>query len=155
MNSARFFANLFALGVVCVSAVPSQAEIVTMPVPLQTIYPGQPLRPEDFLLKSFSVNDVARQNFAIRIDQLLDKEPVTVLMSGRPIALKSIKQADDVKSGKLTVARFVEDGIEIQGVLMPRQNGSAGQIIEARNPTTGVVLNVMVLADGTLSVAEK
>ena len=131
------------------------AETMALPVPTRTIFPGQIIQEADFSQKDFEVSDVAKLNFVTSLDQMDNKEAAKVLPVGKAIPLAALTKANDVRKGKETMAHFVADGIDIQGVLSPLRDGVAGQIVPCRNPSSGLTVDAMVLADGSLSVSEK
>lgn len=131
------------------------AETMSLPVPSRTIFPGQQVQQADFTEKDFEVSDVAKLNFVINLDQIENKEALKVLPMGKAIPLAALTKASDVRKGKETMAHFVADGIDIQGVLSPMRDGVAGETIPCRNPSSGLTVDAMVLADGSLSVSGK
>lgn len=128
------------------------AESMSLPVPLRTIYPKDAVNMEDFTFKEYEVNDIARRNFLISLSQLKHQVAVRVLPAGRPVPLRALKRGADIVKGQQIVARYVSHGIEIQGILVPEQDGVIGDVIRARNPETGVILLSRVAPDGTLTV---
>jgi flagellar basal body P-ring formation protein FlgA len=128
------------------------ADVMSLPVPLHTIYPKTPLRSEDFTFKEFEVNEVAQRTYLISLTQISQQLAGRALPAGRPVLLRALKRMADVRKGEQTTARYVAGGVEIQGVLVPEQDGVAGDILRAKNPETGVMLLAKVAADGTLSV---
>ncbi len=131
------------------------AETMALPVPARTIFPGQTIFESDFTQKDFEVSNVAKLNFVLSVDQLQHKEASKILPVGRAIPLAALTQANDVRKGKEVVAHFIADGIDIQGVLSPLKDGIAGETIPCRNPSSGLTVDAMVLADGSVSVSEK
>ena len=131
------------------------AETMSLPVPARTIFPGQQIQDADFTQKDFEVSDVAKLNFVVSLDQMQDKEATKVLPVGKAIPLAALTKANDVRKGKEAIAHFVADGIDIQGVLSPLKDGVAGQIIPCRNPSSGLTVDALVMADGSLSVSQK
>jgi flagella basal body P-ring formation protein FlgA len=131
------------------------ADTMALPVPTRTIFPGQQIQDADFTQKDFEVSDTARQNFVINFDQIQNKQATKLLPVGKAVPLASLAKANDVRKGKETIAHFVADGIDIQGVLSPLKDGIAGETIPCRNPSSGLTVDALVLADGSLSVSEK
>ncbi len=125
---------------------------MSLPVPLRTIYPKDPVKKEDFTFKEYEVNEVAQRTYVISLSQLDQQVAAKALPAGRPIPLRSLKRAADVAKGQQVVARYVSDGIEIQGILVPEQDGVIGDTVRVRNPETGVTLLARVAPDGTLAV---
>lgn len=130
----------------------AQAETMSLPVPLRTIYPKDPIKKEDFTFKEYEVNEVARRNYVISLSQLEQQVAARAMPAGRPVPLRSLKRAADVTKGQQIIARYVSDGIEIQGILVPEQDGVIGDMLRVRNPETGVTLLARVTPDGTLAV---
>ena len=131
------------------------AETMALPVPIRTIFPGQVIQDADFTQKDFEVSAVAKLNFVVSLDQIQNKEAGKILPVGKAIPLVALAKANDVRKGKETVAHFVADGIDIQGVLSPLRDGVAGERIPCRNPSSGLIVDALVMADGSLSVSEK
>ncbi len=126
-----------------------------LPVPIRTIFAGQALIASDITMRLFTVSDQSRRSFVFEQVQLVDMEAARTLAVGKPIALGSLRATEDIKKGQPTKAVYNSGGIEIQGVLMPLTGGSEGQTIEARNASSGGIVKVQVLTDGTLAVIGK
>ena len=133
----------------------SAQEALLMPVPSRTIFPGQRLDGVNFTVKLFNVWDSARAAYVLQQDQLTGKEAIRTLAAGKPIALVSIQDAEEVKKGQATKAIYKSGDIEIQGMLVPQTGGAVGQTLRARNASSGNTVNAMVLEDGTLLVIGK
>lgn len=144
-----------AATVLCITASSLRAEVISMPVPAHVLQAGEELNEGDFYVKDFEVNSVAKANFVTDVDQAARMMTTKVLVPGKPIPLTALAIPPAVRKGKSTVVHFIADGIDIQGSLMPMQDGSTGELIPARNPSSGVTVNALVLADGSLSVSEK
>lgn len=136
------------------ASTPSHGETLSLPVPIKTIYPKSVVRAEDFTFKEYEVNDIAKRNFVVSLSQLEQQTAARSLPAGRPIPLRALKRTADIMKGQQAVARYVSEGIEIQGILVPEQDGLVGEVVKARNPETGVVLFARVASDGTLTVEE-
>jgi flagellar basal body P-ring formation protein FlgA len=130
-------------------------EVLLMPVPSQTIFPGQRLDDVKFTVKLFNVWESARSAYILQQDQLTGKESIRTLAAGKPIARVSIQDAEEVKKGQATKAMYKSGDIEIQGVLVPQTGGAIGQTLKARNASSGNSVNAVVLEDGTLLVIGK
>ena len=146
MSIAAF--SLLGCGAAC-------ADTMALPVPTRTIFPGQVIQDTDFTQKDFEVSDIAKLNFVVSLDQMQDKEAAKVLPVGRAVPLAALAKANDVRKGRETVAHFIANGIDIQGVLSPLRDGVAGQIVPCRNPSSGLTVDALVMADGSLNVSEK
>jgi flagella basal body P-ring formation protein FlgA len=146
---------LCSLAVGLTNGVAAQAETMALPVPTRTILPGQLIDDADFSQKNFEVSAVAKLNFVISFDQMRQKEAAKLMTAGKPVPMSAIRKANDVHKGQQTIARFSEDGIEIQGILSPLNDAVAGQIVRCRNPSSGIMVDALVLENGSLSVSGK
>lgn len=134
-------------------ASPLLAEVLSMPVPAHVMQAGQEMNEGDFYVKDFEVNAVGKANFVTDMGQVSRMMTTKVLAPGRPIPLSVLATPPAVRKGKTTVVHFITDGIDIQGTLMPMEDGTIGELIPARNQSSGVVVNALVLRDGSLSVS--
>jgi flagellar basal body P-ring formation protein FlgA len=147
VSAILIFVSLFGIA--------AAEELTLMPVPLRTIFPGQPLDASEFTMKLFSVPESARQSYVFEKEKILHMEAARSLTAGNPVKLLAIHAIKDVKRGLPTKAVYASGQIEIQGLLLPVTDGSAGEIIETRNMFTHVVVKAEVLPDGTLLVVQK
>ncbi len=153
MKHSAIGISIAALGLLgCAAAC---AETMALPVPTRTIFPGQAIQDADFAQKDFEVSDIAKLNFVVSLDQMQDKEAAKILPVGKAIPLAALAKANDVRKGKEAIAHFIANGIDIQGVLSPLRDGVAGQVVPCRNPSSGLTVDALVMADGSLSVSEK
>lgn len=130
----------------------AMAEVMPLPVPVRTIYPNDELQDGDFATKEFIVNESIKRNYLLDTEGVGKSVALRVLPAGKPVMLRAIKRKADARKGQAAIARYAEGGIEIQGFLVPEQDGSAGEVIKVKNPQTGVTLLAKVKADGSLSV---
>jgi flagellar basal body P-ring formation protein FlgA len=126
-----------------------------MLVPDRSIFPGERLSEADFSFRLFSINESVRRTYVFEKAQLQHTEAVRTLAAGKPVLLRSLRAAEDVKKGRPVQARYVSGGIEIQGLLVPLAGGSAGDIVDTRNPSSGEIVRASVKEDGTLLVLTK
>ena len=130
----------------------ASAEVLLLPVPSHSIVSGEAVSGEEFVRKAFEVSAVAKPNYLTSTEQLQGMQSTQFLAAGRPVPLSALQKADAVRKGKNTTAIFVSEGIQIQGILVPLSDGSAGQILHCKNPQTGLIVDALVLADGNLEV---
>lgn len=126
-----------------------------MPVPTRSIFPGESLFASDFILKLFIVNEALRKSYVFEQQQFERMEATRTLQAGKPVLLRWIRTAEDVRKGQPTKTLYSSATIEIQGMLVPLSGGSVGQMVEARNPASGSVVRALVMDDGTLLVPSK
>ena len=132
--------------------VPAAAELRSLPVPALTLYPGDRISPDVMAGKVFSVNAANLQSYVIELRQLDGKYARRTLVAGQPIALASIKERDAVQKGITAPAIYQSGGLVITTVLMPLESGAAGQLIQARNTESGLIVQARVGEDGSLIV---
>lgn len=128
---------------------------MSIPVPVRQLQAGQEIGATDFFSKDFEVTPVAKANFVTDFGQLDRMMATKSLIPGKPVPLSAIETVPAVRKGKITVAHFIADGIDIQGVLIPQQDGGIGDIVSCRNPASGVTVNAQAQSDGSLSVSAK
>lgn len=133
-------------------ATAASAEVLSLPVPVRTIFPNDQIAASDFVMKEFVVNESIKRNYLLTPNGVERSVAMRVLPAGKPIVLRALRRKADVEKGKGVMARYVSGGVEIQGFLIPEQDGTAGQVIKAKNPQTGVVVPALVHTDGSLLV---
>jgi flagella basal body P-ring formation protein FlgA len=127
-------------------------EILELPVPIRNVAASETLAPSDFAYKKFEVTAEQKVLFLTSTNQLSEKESVRALRAGRPVSLKLLRPRILVRKGDSVVASYGADNIEIRSILIAEQDGSAGDVIEARNGPTGKVLRGVVTRTGTLRI---
>ena len=130
-------------------------EALLLPVPMRTVFAGQSLDEAELTVKLFYVSESSRRNYVFENEQLDRMEAARTLPAGKPILLNAIKKFEDVKKGRPLKAVYQSGVIEIQGLLSPTSSGSIGQVIEARNTTSGGIVKVEISSNGTLMVIGK
>jgi flagellar basal body P-ring formation protein FlgA len=134
------------------TSISAFADVMSLPVPVRTIYPKDVIRAEDFTFKDYEVNEVVRRTYLTSVPKGSQLAALRALPAGKPVHLKALKRMADVRKGEQVVARYASSGIEILGVLVPEQDGLIGDVLRAKNPESGVVLLALVAPDGTLIV---
>ncbi len=85
-----------------------------------------------------------------------DKESVVgkmarrALLPGQPIPKNALRDPYIVRQGKTVRVVFQSGSITITGVALALESGSKGEIINARNPDSGIIIRGAVQADGSL-----
>ena len=151
----KLFSFSFVLLCVAFAQQARAQDAQLMPVPLRPIYPGESLKQSDFTMKLFNVSPPLKSVYVFNSSQFARMEAVRTLSTGKPVLLKSIRTAEDVKKGQPTKAVYSSDTIEIQGTLVPLTGGSVGEAIDARNPVSGGVVRAVIIEGGTLLVLAK
>jgi flagellar basal body P-ring formation protein FlgA len=130
----------------------TQAAATDIPVPKVTINAGQKIQNTDLLLKSFFVPESAARTYAMDFTQVQGRVAKRTLPVGQPIALALLRLSDNVVQGSPTKVYLAMDGLVISTILVPLQSGTAGQIVDARNPDSGKIVKARVNADGSLQI---
>lgn len=147
---------ILVAGLFLVTAVETSAtETLLIPVPLRTIYVGESVNNADLTMKMFSVSETSRKTYAIDVDQFSRMEAARVLIAGKPVSLRSLRNIEDVKKGQQVKAIYFNGVIEIQAMLLPLSNGSIGDVIEAKNVGSGNTVKAQIASDGSLIVIGK
>jgi flagella basal body P-ring formation protein FlgA len=131
------------------------AEIRELPVPATTIYPDTTITGTAVKNRSFRVTATSIAGFATDQIQVVGMQTRTRLTAGKPIRLSSLTKPVAIRRGKIVSAVYEDAGFSISVSLLALQDGIAGDTIEARNTTTGVVVQATVLSSGTLLVGER
>ena len=134
------------------AAAPACAEIRDLPVPSATIYPDAVITGSQVVPRRFRVTETSTNGFVTDMAQVIGKQARRRLIAGKPIPLAAISAPFAVRRGGVVNATYAEDGFSISTSLVALSDGAAGEIIQARNPETGIVLQVAVNDDGTVSV---
>ena len=133
-------------------SMPSHAEIKDLPVPVVTIYPNDTITGELLTGRKFKVTQKSIAGIATRSVELIGMQARRRLPAGWPVALTAVRPPIVVKRGAPVSSVYSEAGLLITGVLVALKDGSVGDMIDARNPSTGIVVHASVQADGTLLV---
>lgn len=155
---AKAFAGLAVLSLSLASLARSddiESQILSLPVPVSTIYPGQSISEDQLMSRQFRTTAKSRSGIATDILQIIGKEARSRLVAGKPISLKVLRTALAIRKGDTTTASYEEDGFSISTSVVALQDGAAGDIIGARNLSTGTVVQARVMAGGRLLVLQQ
>lgn len=123
-----------------------------MIVPAVTLYPGDSISNEQLLVKRKPAYLRSVQRLVQSADQMVGKTPVRVLPAGKPVLTSFLTLPKLVKPGTTIRTYFQSGGITILGVAQSLQAGSYGDLVQARNLSSGVVITGYVQHDGSLRV---
>lgn len=130
----------------------ARADIRDLPVPNATIYPETLITESQVVPRSFRVTETSTNGFVTDMAQVVGKQARRRLIAGKPIPLSAISAPFAVRRGGVVTATYEEEGFSISTTLVALSDGVAGDVIQARNPDTGIVLPVAVQEDGTVAV---
>jgi flagella basal body P-ring formation protein FlgA len=123
-----------------------------MIVPAVTLYPGDKISSEQLLVKQKPAYLQPVQMLVQNVEQIVGKTPVRVLPAGKPVLTSFLAMPKLVKPGTTIRTYFQSGGITILGVAQSLQAGSYGELVQARNLSSGVVITGYVQHDGSLRV---
>ena len=148
----RAFLPAFILAAAAAMALPAAAQDM-VPVPVQTIYPGQTVSAD--MLQEVPLRRQLRNPASIERDwhALAGKVARRTLLPGRLIPVGSVRAAWIVEPGKPVQVLYVEGGLEIALSAVALQAGAAGDTVRLRNTDSGSVFSGIVMADGTVRIA--
>ena len=122
---------------------------VALPVLKHTVYPGDVITAEMIDMKPGGSAQGASA-FVTDSQALIGKTARRTLLPGQPIPKPAIREPYVVFQGKNVAVVFQEGTIIITGMALALELGSAGDMISARNPDSGVVIRGVIQSDGTL-----
>lgn len=128
------------------------AAIRSLPVPAATIYPGQVISPDQLTTRRFQTTPQSLSGVATEAAQILGKETRRRLIAGRPVSLAALSVPVAIRRGAPAIAFYRESGFSISTPVIALEDGSEGDIIDARATATGAVIQVEVQANGELAV---
>ena len=133
-----------------VAAGGAARQLVTLPVPTVTIYPGEMIDADeltDHLLQSSIGAGIRRP-----VDILVGKVAKRTLLPGEPDPDNAVGEVDLVTRGTSVQLVFQQAGLIITAYASPLEDGSAGDLIRVRNIDSGATIIGMVQPDGTVRV---
>jgi len=148
--SARRGAALFAATLLF--APPLAAEPHGLPVPAQVIYPGD--RITDAMLVDSQDGGAPQPNVLWDRAEIVGKVARRTLLPGRPIPPIAVEEPRAISMGALVTLIYQQDGLSIVATAQALQNGYAGQVVQARNLDSGVVVTGIVQSDGSIRVKD-
>jgi flagella basal body P-ring formation protein FlgA len=130
----------------------SRAEMVELPVPRMTIYPGDVIAAEMLGSKAIELQDggagLTRSSAAA-----IGKVARRTLVADKPIPTAYLAEPQVVRQGKSVRIFYSESGLTISGVGLALQAGSVGDAISVRNVDSGAVIRGIVEGDGSVRIA--
>lgn len=127
----------------------------TVFVPRAVIYPGDVITPETLVERKLLVRPNNPPVFGEDQGELLGKVARRTLLPGELIPGSAVRTQDLIKQGKTYKLTYETPFVSIVGVGVPLQSGSAGEIINVRNPDTGIIIKARIKPDQTLTVDDQ
>lgn len=149
LRKGVLFAAAAVLGLGISAAV--GAQLITLPVPTATIYPGSLIDAGNLTDRTFVQTQVGR-GYVDAKSALIGKVAKRTLLPDYPIPANAIDEVDLVTRGTSVQLVFQEAGLMITAYASPLEDGSVGDVIRVRNTDSGAVVVGVVQADGTVRV---
>ncbi len=77
------------------------------------------------------------------------------LLPGELIPDTAVRTEDLIKQGRTYKLTYNSPFVSIVGVGVPLQSGSAGEIVNVRNPETGIIIKARIEPDQSLAVDDQ
>ena len=151
---ARFISGFVVAAIVVLSAVscPAIAASVLLPVPRITLYPGDSIRSDHLVERTFYEPSTRRSAVYRTQDQLIGKVVRRTLLPGKPIPVNAVRDPYLVVQGHTVQIVFQDGPLVITGYAVAIQSGGKGDIVRVRNVDSGVIVDGAVQPDGTVRV---
>ncbi|GGE23750.1 flagella basal body P-ring formation protein FlgA [Aureimonas endophytica] len=150
-RSGAVLAILMAFAGPAMPAQPASADI-DLPVPAGVVYPGQSVSDKGLSRVRFRVPAAKLSAYVIEEGMLGDRVAKRTLLPNQPILLSDLKSPDIVRAGVNAPIVYREGGVFIAGIGMPLVSAAEGERIRVRNVDSGITINGVVQADGTIEV---
>ena len=128
---------------------------VDLPVPRQTIHPGDEITPGLLVVRRFP--DATVQRFAVVVSRgdVEGMEARRTLLPGQPIPLTAVAAPEIVKRGQPARLVFHDGGLIIVAQVEAIQSGGTGDVIKVRNLDSGVTVIGTVQSDGSILIGNE
>ena len=161
MRSVRHSGAMLALVALTIAAgaihAPAIAAYVgrTVFVPRNVIYPGDEIRADALMERQFMRSAESRPVFGENPSDLVGKVSRRTLLPGELIPNSAIHDKALIIQGRSYKLIYNSEFVSIVGTGVPLQSASAGEMVNVRNPDTGVVIKARVQPDQTLTVDDQ
>jgi flagellar basal body P-ring formation protein FlgA len=127
----------------------------TVFVPRAVIYPGDRITDATLIERQLLVSPNNPAVFGEQEEDLLGKYARRTLLPGELIPDTAIRSEDIVKQGRTYKLTYNSQYVSIVGVGVPMQSGAAGEIINVRNPESGIIIKARIEPDQSLAVSDQ
>lgn len=129
------------------------ADTTMLPVPAQTIYPGDIIRDAAITARDFGQN-YQPSRFGVVLDRtmVIGKVARRTLLPGAPIPLNATAEPKVVSPGGKVRVVFEEGGLMISTFASALQGGAVGDTVSVRNIESGLTISGIVQPDGSVRV---
>ena len=127
-------------------------EPVRYPVPVTTIYPGDLIKDELLIDRTFAPNMQGSAAFINERPMAVGRIARRTLLPGQMIPINAVEEHKIVTRGN-AVRVIVDDGaLSIVTYGSPLQSGSPGNLIQLKNLDTGVIIRGIIQPDGSVRI---
>ncbi len=145
--------SIAAAAAMLIVAVPAKAQnVLAVPVPTVTLYPGDTITAEQLTERRFRLSSRNMQAVALTREIVVGKVARRTLVAGQLIPQNAVEELKIVKRGVPIRVVFAEQGLTIVAYAEPLQSGAIGEMIRVRNLDSGTVIVGTVQADGSITV---
>jgi flagella basal body P-ring formation protein FlgA len=127
----------------------------TVFVPRAVIYPGDMITANALVERKLLVAPDNPPVFGERAEDLMGKVARRTLLPNELVPDTAVHAQDLVKQGRTYKLTYNSEFVSIVGVAVPLQSGSVGEIINVRNPETGIIIKARIRPDLTLAVDDQ
>ncbi len=150
-----FFLTALLLAQAAAEAVAQDFGIRDLPVPVETILPGETITADRLSTRQFRTTPQSLSGIATSNSEVIGRETRRRLVAGMPIAVGGLVTPTAIKRGSTSTATYREDGFSISTEVVALSDGGEGDIISARALETGSIIKVEVLAGGELRISSE
>jgi flagellar basal body P-ring formation protein FlgA len=145
--------SIAAAAAMLMVAAPAKAQnVLAVPVPTVTLYPGDTITAEQLTDRRFRLSSRNMQAVALTREIVVGKVARRTLVAGQLIPQNAVEELKIVKRGVPIRVVFAEQGLTIVAYAEPLQSGAIGEMIRVRNLDSGTVIVGTVQADGSITV---
>jgi flagella basal body P-ring formation protein FlgA len=142
----------FVLAAGIVGVANAAEDAVRYPVAATAIYPGDVIRDEMIMERSFGPNIQGASAFINDRASLVGRVARRTLLAGHLIPINGLEDLKAVTRGAVVKVLVEDDGLVIVTYATSLQSGSAGMMVQLRNLDTGVIIRGIVQQDGSVRI---
>ncbi len=142
---------IFLMGAL-LPASPVDAASIPLPVPKVTLYPGDFIRADHLVERTFNVRLTKDSPVHRKQDALIGKVVRRTLLPGKPIPINAVREPHLVIQGYTVQIVFQDGPLVITGYAVALQSGGSGDVVRVRNVDSGVIVSGAVQPDGAVRI---
>lgn len=142
-----------ALGLAAAPAAAGDQSGGLLPVPAETIGRGARIAAHMLTEKHFYFDPERPLAVITDPSEAIGKAARRTLVPGQPIPRNAFRQVRVIHRGKPAEARFRMGNLTITATVLPLDDGTVGDLIQARNMDSGRTVTGIVAMDGSIEVS--